>query len=463
MKLIAITAEKFIDDEAETINALFEAGLERLHLRKPHASANECERLILSIGSKWYGRISLHDHFGLAKKYGIGGLHLNSRNPQPTTGFAGILSRSCHSMEEAAREKHKYDYVFLSPIFDSISKNGYTAAFHRGALQAAARNGCIGGNVIALGGITPERIEEAAACNFGGAAVLGYLWADSVEETLERFRTLQTAARRQPPRSGGAPRTVLTIAGSDCSGGAGIQADIKTVTLHGCYAAAAITSITVQNTLGVKSSHPVNAKTVAEQINAVMEDIYPAAIKIGMVCNKEIAVAIASCLKNHHARNVVFDPVMVATSGLELMDSKSIETIIKELMPLCSLITPNIPEAGIISGNSTINRENINDACMRIYGKTGTSVLIKGGHSENNKAIDTLFYGGRFYEFANDKIASDNLHGTGCVLSSAIACGLAKGLPLPEAVNEAKKFLTRSITYSSTHKIGHGNGACLII
>lgn len=463
MKLIAITAEKFIDDEAETINALFEAGLERLHLRKPHASANECERLILSIGSKWYGRISLHDHFGLAKKYGIGGLHLNSRNPQPPTGFAGILSRSCHSLEEAAREKHKYDYVFLSPIFDSISKNGYTAAFHRGALQAAARNGSIGDNVIALGGITPERIEEAAACNFGGAAVLGYLWADSVEETLERFRTLQTAARRRPPRSGGAPRTVLTIAGSDCSGGAGIQADIKTVTLHGCYAATAITSITVQNTLGVKSSHPVNAKTVAGQINAVMEDIYPAAIKIGMVCNKEIAAAIASCLKNHHARNIVFDPVMVATSGLKLMDSESIETIIKELMPLCSLITPNLPEAAIISDNSAITIENIKDTCIRIYEKTGTSVLIKGGHSENNKAIDTLFYGGRFYEFANDKIASDNLHGTGCVLSSAIACGLANGLPLPEAVNEAKKFLTRSITYSSTHKIGHGNGACLII
>lgn len=463
MQLIAITSEKFIDNEAETINALFEAGLERLHLRKPHASANECERLILSIGSKWYGRISLHDHFGLAKKYGIGGLHLNSRNPQPPTGFAGILSRSCHSMEEAAREKHKYDYVFLSPIFDSISKNGYTAAFHRGALQAAARNGCIGGNVIALGGITPERIEEAAACNFGGAAVLGYLWADSVEETLERFRALETAARRQPPRSGGAPRTVLTIAGSDCSGGAGIQADIKTVTLHGCYAATAITSITVQNTLGVKSSHPVNAKTVTGQINAVMEDIYPTAIKIGMVCNKEIAAAIASCLKNHHARNVVFDPVMVATSGLELMDSESIETVIKELMPVCSLITPNIPEAGIISGNSTNTCENIKDTCMRIYGKTGTSVLIKGGHSENNKAIDTLFYGGRFYEFANDKIASDNLHGTGCVLSSAIACNLANGLHMPEAVAKAKEFLTAAMHRSSAIKIGHGNGACLII
>lgn len=463
MKLIAITAEKFIDNEAETINALFEAGLERLHLRKPHASANECERLILSIGSKWYGRISLHDHFGLAKKYGIGGLHLNSRNPQPPTGFAGILSRSCHSMEEAAREKHKYDYVFLSPIFDSISKNGYTAAFHRGALQAAARNGSIGGNVIALGGITPERIEEAAACNFGGAAVLGYLWADSVEETLERFRALETAARCQPPLRGGAPRTVLTIAGSDCSGGAGIQADIKTVTLHGCYAATAITSITVQNTLGVKSSHPVNAKTVTGQINAVMEDMCPAAIKIGMVCNKEIAAAIASCLKKHHARNVVFDPVMVATSGLELMDSESIETVIKELMPVCSLITPNIPEAGIISGNSSITIENIKDNCVRIYGKTGTSVLIKGGHSENNKAIDTLFYGGRFYEFANDKIASGNLHGTGCVLSSAIACNLANGLHMPEAVAKAKEFLTAALRRSSAIKIGHGNGACLII
>lgn len=463
MQLIAITSEKFIDNEAETINALFEAGLERLHLRKPHASANECECLILSIGSKWYGRISLHDHFGIAKKYGIGGLHLNSRNPQPPTGFAGILSRSCHSMEEAAREKHRYDYVFLSPIFDSISKNGYTAAFHRGALQAAARNGSISDNVIALGGITPERIEEAAACNFGGAAVLGYLWADSVEETLERFRALQTAARRQPPRSGGAPRTVLTIAGSDCSGGAGIQADIKTITMHDCYAATAITSITVQNTLGTQSSHPVDAQLVKAQIKAVIQDLEPAAIKIGMVCNKEIAAAIASCLKNHHARNVVFDPVMVATSGLELMDSESIETVIKELMPVCSLITPNIPEAGIISGNSTTTCENIKDTCMRIYGKTGTSVLIKGGHSENNKAIDTLFYGGRFYEFANDKIASGNLHGTGCVLSSAIACNLANGLHMPEAVAKAKEFLTAALRRSSAIKIGHGNGACLII
>lgn len=463
MQLIAITSEKFIDNEAETINALFEAGLERLHLRKPHASANECERLILSIGSKWYGRISLHDHFELAKKYGIGGLHLNSRNPQPPYGFAGMLSRSCHSLKEIAEEKYKYDYLFLSPVFDSISKQGYTAKFGGGALQAAARNGSIGDNVIALGGITPERIEEAAACNFGGAAVLGYLWTGSVEETLERFRALETAARRQPPRSGGAPRTVLTIAGSDCSGGAGIQADIKTVTLHGCYTATAITSITVQNTLGVKSSHPVNAKTVTGQINAVMEDIYPTAIKIGMVCNKEIAAAIASCLKNHHARNVVFDPVMVATSGLELMDSESIETVIKELMPVCSLITPNIPEAGIISGNSTNTCENIKDTCMRIYGKTGTSVLIKGGHSENNKAIDTLFYGGRFYEFANDKIASDNLHGTGCVLSSAIACNLANGLHMPEAVAKAKEFLTAAMHRSSAIKIGHGNGACLII
>ena len=198
MKLIAITAEKFIDNEAETINALFEAGLERLHLRKPHASANECERLILSIGSKWYGRISLHDHFGLAKKYGIGGLHLNSRNPQPPTGFAGILSRSCHSMEEAAREKHKYDYVFLSPIFDSISKNGYTAAFHRGALQAAARNGSIGDNVIALGGITPERIEEAAACGGGGFFCL----VGGVLGVPNFGRLPNTPTRRPPPPPG---------------------------------------------------------------------------------------------------------------------------------------------------------------------------------------------------------------------------------------------------------------------
>lgn len=463
MNIVVITSEQFFESEGKTINTLFGAGLQRLHLRKPHASANECERLIQSINSKWYSRISLHDHFELAKKYGIGGLHLNSRNPQPPYGFAGILSRSCHSLKEIAEEKYKYDYLFLSPVFDSISKQGYTAKFGGGELQAAAADGTIDNKIIALGGITPEHIEKAAACNFGGAAVLGYIWKDGCDKAVERYLQIATAARRQATRPDSAPPAVLTIAGSDCSGGAGIQADIKTIQARACYAAAAITSITVQNTFGVKSSHPVNAKIAAEQINTVMEDIYPAAIKIGMVCNKEIAVAIASCLKNHHARNVVFDPVMVATSGLKLMDSESIETIIKELMPLCSLITPNLPEAAIISDNSAITSENIKDTCIRIYEKTGTSVLIKGGHSENNKAIDTLFYGGRFYEFANDKIASDNLHGTGCVLSSAIACGLANGLPLPEAVNEAKKFLTRSITYSSTHKIGHGNGACLIL
>lgn len=463
MQLIAITSEKFLVGESEAINALFANGLERLHLRKPGATLLQTEQLIREIDARWYSRISLHDHFELAKKYGIGGLHLNSRNPQPPYGLAGILSRSCHSLKEIAEEKYKYDYLFLSPVFDSISKQGYAAKFGGGELQAAAADGTIDNKIIALGGITPEHIEQAAACNFGGAAVLGYIWKDGCDKAVERYLQLATAARRQPPRSGGAPRTVLTIAGSDCSGGAGIQADIKTVTLHGCYAATAITSITVQNTLGVKSSHPVNAKTVTGQINAVMEDMCPAAIKIGMVCNKEIAAAIASCLKKHHARNVVFDPVMVATSGLELMDSESIETVIKELMPVCSLITPNIPEAGIISGNSTNTCENIKDTCMRIYGKTGTSVLIKGGHSENNKAIDTLFYGGRFYEFANDKIASDNLHGTGCVLSSAIACNLANGLHMPEAVAKAKEFLTAALRRSSAIKIGHGNGACLII
>ena len=202
MQLIAITSEKFLAGESEAINALFANGLERLHLRKPGATLLQTEQLIREIDARWYSRISLHDHFELAKKYGIGGLHLNSRNPQPPYGFAGMLSRSCHSLKEIAEEKYKYDYLFLSPVFDSISKQGYTAKFGGGALQAAARNGSIGDNVIALGGITPERIEEAAACNFGGAAVLGYLWADSVEETLERAHGADNSRQRLLRRSG---------------------------------------------------------------------------------------------------------------------------------------------------------------------------------------------------------------------------------------------------------------------
>ncbi len=458
MKTIVITTENFFENEAEAINDLFKAGLYRLHIRKPNSSESACEKLISGINRKWYSQISLHDHFQLAKKYGLGGLHLNKRNPVPPTGFAGMLSCSCHSLDEIKSEKYKFDYLFLSPIFDSISKEGYGSRFSGGELQAAAANKIIDAKIFALGGITPTNISSVAACNFGGAAVLGFIWQNGATQAVERFNEIMAAARRQAWATKLAPPVVLTIAGSDCSGGAGIQADIKVIEKHACYASAVITAVTVQNTTGVKASHPLDASLVKDQITAVLDDLAPAAIKIGMVCNKQIAKAIADCLATYRCRNVVFDPVMASTNGHTLMDNESIATVVNTLMPLCSLITPNLPEAAIISGRGAVDSDNTQETCLEIAAKTSTACLLKGGHANNSKATDVLYYGGKFYKFSSQMVASENLHGTGCVLSSAIAASLAHGLPLPKAVKAAKNFVSRSIKNAAGRSIGHGNG-----
>lgn len=184
MKYIGITPERMLPDEGSLIAALLDHGLDRLHLRKPGASRHEVERLLLTIPDRCYGRIVLHDHFELATAYRLGGVHLNRRNPEPpaaTAGYTPALSRSCHSIAELAHGEG-YSYQFLSPIFDSISKSGYTAGFTPEQLQAAAERGIIGERVVALGGITPGRIAAVRAWHFGGVALLGYLWQEPTPE-----------------------------------------------------------------------------------------------------------------------------------------------------------------------------------------------------------------------------------------------------------------------------------------
>lgn len=256
------------------------------------------------------------------------------------------------------------------------------------------------------------------------------------------------------------PTVVLTIAGSDSSGGAGIQADIKAISALGSYAASVITSVTAQNTLGVQGIHPIPTDMVRQQIKSVMDDLHPNAIKIGMVCNQEIALTIAECVRKYQPKSVVYDPVMVSTSGHKLMTDETIEAIKQELIPLASLITPNLHEARILS-SIELKRKGDMEKCAEILGKSySCSVLIKGGHLEDDEMCDIFYDTGeqQCFHYRAPKIESHNLHGTGCTLSSAIATKLSQGHSLKEAIALAKDYVTKAIDAAKDLKIGHGHG-----
>ena len=244
-------------------------------------------------------------------------------------------------------------------------------------------------------------------------------------------------------------KTALTIAGSDCSGGAGIQADLKTMTMNGVFAMSAITALTAQNTTGVTPDF------LSEQLDAVFKDIYPDAVKIGMVASSELICVIADRLSYHKAKNVVVDPVMVATSGSSLMKTDAVQTLVEKLLPIATLVTPNISEAQVLSGKAIENKEDMLSAAKSIGDMYGCAVLLKGGHNIND-ANDLLYANGEMIWFEGKRINNPNTHGTGCTLSSAIASNLAKGFDLAMSVKRAKDYISDAL--SAQLDLGQGSG-----
>ncbi|MBQ7624807.1 MAG: bifunctional hydroxymethylpyrimidine kinase/phosphomethylpyrimidine kinase, partial [Clostridia bacterium] len=250
-------------------------------------------------------------------------------------------------------------------------------------------------------------------------------------------------------------KKALTIAGSDSCGGAGIQADIKTMTLNGVYAMSVITALTAQNTTGVRDVLEASPEFVKEQIDAVYEDIRPDAVKIGMVSSPEIVSAIAERLKAHKAENIVVDPVMVATSGASLMKTEAISALCRELLPLCTVVTPNIPEAEVLSDMKIKDKADMEKAAKKINETYGCAVLLKGGHSVND-ANDLLCKNGELTLFTGKRINNPNTHGTGCTLSSAIAANLAKGYDMKMSVGRAKDYISGAL--AAQLDLGKGKG-----
>ena len=253
---------------------------------------------------------------------------------------------------------------------------------------------------------------------------------------------------------------VLTIAGSDSGGGAGIQADIKSISANGCYAASVITALTAQNTRGVTAIHPVPVDFVAAQMDAVLGDIGADAVKIGMLFSPELIRTVAEGLRRHAVRTVVLDPVMVAQSGDKLLQDEAIVALKSELIPMATLITPNLPEASVLLGRDIDTPEAARAAVTDLAAMGCGSVLVKGGHLESGDSDDTLFLGPekRIVTLRGERIPTRNNHGTGCTLSSAIAAHLARGEDVETAVRRAKEYISGAIRAGADYVIGHGHG-----
>lgn len=254
---------------------------------------------------------------------------------------------------------------------------------------------------------------------------------------------------------------VLTIAGSDSSGGAGIQADIKTLSSLGIYAASAITAITAQNTRGVHLVEAVSPQMLRAQIMSVLTDLKPDVIKIGMIGSEESAQILVDCLRPYPSLPVVYDPVMAATDGNRLTDTEALEYIRRALLPLCTLVTPNLYEAALLSGEDTVitQEKDMKATAASLLRYGSRAVLLKGGHLEGEAMTDLLLTDmGECYQFTQERIATRNLHGTGCTLSSAIAAFLAKGHTLSDAVRQAKIYIGQAILTGRDGGVGQGNG-----
>ncbi len=250
-------------------------------------------------------------------------------------------------------------------------------------------------------------------------------------------------------------RTVLSIAGSDCSGGAGIQADLKTISVHKLYGMSVITALTAQNTTGVSHIYEVSPVFVGQQLDMVFRDIYPDAIKIGMVADPSIIEVIADKLTQYRARNIVLDPVMISTSGSRLMKEETVDVLVHRLLPLADIITPNIPEAEVLSRIPILTKEDMVAAARRIRESYSGDILIKGGHLKD-RSDDLLYTGDSVHWFTQEQINNPNTHGTGCTLSSAIACNLAEGRNIMESVAAAKEYITGALRAGLDLGMGSG-------
>ena len=432
------------------------------------ALARELKRALSPLGIP----LIINDRVDVALAVDADGVHIGQSDmpydvARRLLGPDKIIGLSVETMEEViAANALDVDYIGISPVYATPTKTDTLAPFGLEGIEEVmrlSRHRC-----VAIGGMNRDTIGEVIARGVEGVAVVSAIVAaESPREASEELAAIIRRNRISNTRiiqnsefkNQNYPR-VLTIAGSDSGGGAGIQADIKSISANGCFAASAITAITAQNTLGVNAVEGLSIEIIEGQIDAVLSDIGADSIKIGMLHSAEVVQCVARMLRKYNIKDVVLDPVMVSTSGHRLIEESAIEVLKAELMPMARVITPNIPEAEILLGEAISKQGDLPAAARRLAEQYGVSVLLKAGHLVNDELID-IFYNHEteeVVELSARRIDTRNTHGTGCTLSSALAAQLAKGLSLTEAARAAKHYINQAIICGARQEIGHGHG-----
>ncbi|NLC71217.1 MAG: bifunctional hydroxymethylpyrimidine kinase/phosphomethylpyrimidine kinase [Desulfuromonadaceae bacterium] len=412
------------------------------------AIARELKELCQAAGAL----LIVNDSPALALACQADGVHLGQQDmaiaeARAILGRGKIIGVSTRTVELARKaEQEGADYIGVGAMFPTGTKSD---AIVIGPQKLAEIRREVKIPIVAIGGISRDNASEVLAAGADVVAVVSALMQDPDPTLAAREFSLLFNSRLPYPRG-----RVLTIAGSDSGGGAGIQADLKTATLLGSFGMSAITALTAQNTLGVTDIHPAPPEFIAAQIEAVLSDIGADVIKVGMLFSPEIIRLVAANIRRY-ALPAVVDPVMIAKGGASLLREEAVAALRQELLPLAYLITPNIPEAEVLTGLAIRTESDMEKAAARLCTMGPRNVLVKGGHLEGD-SVDLLVEGGRLHRFHEKRFDTPHTHGTGCTYSAAIATFLAQGIPLVQAVQRGKIFITEAIRHAPG--IGHGHG-----
>lgn len=460
LNLYLVTDRTWLDGRtlSEDVEKALKAGVTFLQLREKSLEKDEFLKSAIElkdIAARYKIPFVINDDVEIALASGADGIHIGQSDMELTSareklGSEKIIGVSVRTVEEAIKaEKLGADYLGVGAVFTSSTKLDASDVSYD-TLKDICDSVRI--PVVAIGGINHENLCKLVGSGINGVAVISSILAK--KDIEKASRDLLRLSRRY--FRGAVPmRKVLTIAGSDSSGGAGIQADLKTIMAHGCYGMSVITALTAQNTMGVRSIENCSLSFIEDQLDSIFTDIYPEAIKIGMVSSKEIIESIANKLIEYNSQNIVLDPVMVSTSGSRLISEDAISALLKKLMPLASLITPNLHEAKLLSGREIKSSGDMILAAKEISKNYDGYILIKGGHLED-RADDLLYRNGDYKWFKAEKLDNPNTHGTGCTLSSAIASNLSLGNSIEDSVKKSKDYISGAI--KDGMDLGRGRG-----
>jgi len=453
--LYLITDNSHGEELQNKLVAALKGGTRIVQYRGKDLSSSEKRQEAQMVGSlcrKSGALFIVNDDPNLALDCGADGVHLGQQDMSVTQARAllgpdKIIGTSNRTVQQALDSRRAgADYIAVGSIYPTGTKHD---AVHIGLDTLRAIRQAVDLPLVAIGGIDRNRAGEVIDAGADAIALISAIMSDPSPALAAREIALQFNLRAPVPRG-----RVLTVAGSDSGGGAGIQADLKTVTLLGSYGMSVITALTAQNTCGVHGIYPIPPAFVGEQLMAVLDDLKPEVIKTGMLLDAAIVYLVAQALEDHGLLAVV-DPVMIAKGGALLLREEAVQSCREHLLPHTYLLTPNLPEASELTGLPVHTEADMETAARRLQELGARNVLLKGGHLEG-KAVDLLLDGDTLHRLPAARIDSRNTHGTGCTSSAAIAALLAAGHPLPEAVKLAKEFITEAIRTAPDLGVGHG-------